>query len=226
MFKTETHMHTSEGSVCGKMTAEEMVYAYREAGYKTLFISNHFGTQFFDRWGELSWDETIERFMLGYRNAKAIGDRLGINVILSAEIEFDRPCGLHYLVYGVDEDFFKEYPDLHKMPLEDFSEICKQRGILFIQAHPYRDMNRRVTPQLVDGFEVCNPNLRHASNDDLAEQTAKEYSLYRTAGSDAHRPEDVGMTAMMSEKEIKTAEDYIELVKSGKAIFFVKETMK
>ena len=47
MFKTETHLHTSEGSGCARMSAEEMVMAYHNAGFKTLFISNHFGTQFF-----------------------------------------------------------------------------------------------------------------------------------------------------------------------------------
>lgn len=222
MFKTETHLHTSEGSVCGRLSAEEMVKAYHDAGFQTIFISNHFGTQFFERWGEMSWDETIERFMLGYRKAKAAGETIGMNVLFSAEIEFDEPRGLHYLVYGIDGDFLKAYPYLMRLSVEEFYQIAKENGILFIQAHPYRDQNLLVTPQWVDGFEVCNPNPRHASNDDHAEQTAAEYGLYRTAGSDAHRPEDVGQTAMLSEKEIKSAEDYIALVKSGRAEFFRK----
>lgn len=219
MFKTETHMHTSEGSACGRMSGEEMVKAYHDAGFHTIFISNHFGTQFFERWGEMSWEETVERFMLGYRNAKAAGDKIGMNVLFSAEIEFDEPKGLHYLVYGIDADFLKAHPYLHKMPVEEFYKIAKEKGILFIQAHPYRDQNLLVTPQWVDGFEVRNPNPRHISNDDHAEQTAAEYGLYRTAGSDAHRPEDIGRTAMLSEKEIKSAEDYIALVKSRKVAF-------
>lgn len=217
MFKTETHLHTSEGSVCGRMTAEEMVKAYHDAGFQTIFISNHFGTQFFAPWGELSWDETIERFMLGYRKGKEAGEKLGMNVLFSAEIEFDEPRGLHYLVYGIDEAFLKAYPYLMRMSVEEFSQVAKQYGILFIQAHPYRDTNLLVTLQLVDGFEVRNPNPRHVSNDEHAEQTAAEYGLYRTAGSDAHRSEDVGRTAMLSETEIKSVEDYIELVKSRRA---------
>ena len=35
MFKTETHLHTSEISPCGKISAKEMVKRYHEAGYKT-----------------------------------------------------------------------------------------------------------------------------------------------------------------------------------------------
>lgn len=221
MFKTETHLHTSEGSGCARMSAEGMVMAYHNAGFKTVFISNHFGTQFFKPWGEMSWDQTVERFMVGYRNAKAIGEKLEMNILLSAEIEFDEPRQ-HYLVYGIDEGFLKKYPYLMRMSVEDFSKIAREHGVLFIQAHPFRDNNQVVTPQFVDGFEVCNPNPRHLSNDEIAEQMAAEYGLYRTAGSDAHRPEDVAQTAMISENEIRSAEDYIELVKSGKAQFFKK----
>ena len=222
MFKTETHLHTAEGSGCARLTAEEMVKAYYDAGFKTIFVSNHFGTQFFKPWGELSWDETVERFMLGYRKAKEVGDKMGMNVLFSAEIEFDEPAGLHYLVYGIDETFLKAHPYLMKMSVEEFYKIAKAQGILFIQAHPYRDRNLLVTPQFVDGFEVCNPNPRHISNDDHAEQTAAVYGLYRTAGSDAHRYEDVAQTAMISETEIKTVDDYITLVKSGTAEFYRK----
>lgn len=220
MFKTETHMHTKEGSSCGMLTAEEIVREYHKAGFHTLCISNHFGAQFFRPWGEMNWEETIERFMLGYRLAKAEGERLGMNILFSAEIEFDEPLGQHYLVYGIDEEFLKAYPKLHQMPLADFYALAKEKGILVIQAHPYRDNdeNPNVTPELVDGFEVRNPNPRHVPNDEHAEATAAEYSLYRTAGSDAHRTGDVARTAMCSEEEIKTVEDYIALVKSGKAV--------
>lgn len=218
MFKTETHMHTKEGSSCGMLTAEEIVREYYNAGFKTLFISNHFGTQFFTPWGEMTWGETVERFMLGYRKAKAEGEKLGMNILFSAEIEFDDLKNQHYLVYGIDEDFLREYPYLMRMSLEDFSQIAKERGVLLIQAHPYRDDNLFVTPELVDGFEVRNPNPRHEAHDEHAEETAAKYGLYRTAGSDAHRTGDVARTAMVSEAEIKTVEDYIALVKSGKAI--------
>ena len=38
-----------------------------------------------------------------------------------------------------------------------------------------------------------------------------------SAGSDAHRDEDIGGAAVLSETEIKTVEDYLELLRSGKA---------
>ncbi len=218
MYKTETHLHTKEGSKCGRLTAEEMVVAYHNAGFHTLFISNHFGTKFFEPWGELTWDETVDRFMLGYHNARKAGKKYNMNVLFSAEVEFDELENIHYLLYGIDETFLKKYAYFMRMKVADFMEIAKSQGILVIQAHPYRDGNLITTPDLVDGFEVRNLNPRHCSYDECAEATAKEYGLYRTAGSDAHRPEDVAATAMGSENEIKTADDYIGLVKSGKAV--------
>ena len=41
--------------------------------------------------------------------------------------------------------------------------------------------------------------------------------MFVSAGSDAHRDEDVALTGLESDYEIKTAEDFIRLIKSGKA---------
>ena len=218
MFLTETHLHTKEGSSCGMLTAVEMVHAYHDAGYKTLFISNHFGAYFFCSWKKESWDEIIDRFMLGYNLAKEEGEKLGMNILLSAEIEFAQYKSVHYLIYGFDEQFLRDYPNLDQMTVAEFSALAKEKGIFFVQAHPYRDTNTIVTPELVDAFEVCNPNPRHDNHDDMCEKTANEYGILWTAGSDAHRYCDVAGTGIISEYEIKTAEDYINLIKSGKAV--------
>ena len=61
MFRTETHLHTAETSPCGKVSAAEMVKRYYDAGYKTLFITDHFYTKYFETLGNLSWEEKIER---------------------------------------------------------------------------------------------------------------------------------------------------------------------
>ena len=221
MFKTEAHLHTSEGSKCGRLTAVEMVRAYKEAGFSTIFISNHFGKNFFKDWEEKEWDKIIDRFFVGYDLARQEGERIGLNVLLSAELEFDTHKGHHYLVYGIDEKFLKENPYLYEMTVEEFFALAKKNGYLFIEAHPYRDENRVVTPTLVDGFEVVNPNPRHDNHSDLAEATVGEYGILRAAGSDAHRYEDVGRCATETETEIKTVEDYIRLVKSGKTVLTV-----
>ena len=68
-YKYETHMHTSEGSACGKSTAAEMVRSYKEQGYTGIFVTDHFfnGNCAVDR--SLNWEEKIDLFCRGYENA-------------------------------------------------------------------------------------------------------------------------------------------------------------
>ena len=38
----ETHLHTSEGSACGRSKAADIVHAYKAAGYTGIIITDHF----------------------------------------------------------------------------------------------------------------------------------------------------------------------------------------
>ena len=53
MFKTETHLHTAEVSSCSKIKAREMIRKYYEAGYSTVFVSDHFQTNSIDYLGDI-----------------------------------------------------------------------------------------------------------------------------------------------------------------------------
>lgn len=44
-YRYETHMHTAEGSRCGRMPAAEMVRAYKKLGYTGVFVTDHFLTE-------------------------------------------------------------------------------------------------------------------------------------------------------------------------------------
>ena len=37
----ETHLHTSEGSACGRSKAADIVHAYKAAGYTGIIITDH-----------------------------------------------------------------------------------------------------------------------------------------------------------------------------------------
>ena len=69
----------------------------------------------------------------------------------------------------------------------------------------------------MDGFEVINSNPRHENYDEQVLALAKEHDLLMSAGSDAHRTEDIAGAAVLSPYEIKTTEDYLNLLKSGEA---------
>lgn len=214
MFKTETHLHTSEGSACGKIGAAEMIRLYHEAGYKTVFVSDHLKGDYFERMGkDLSWEERCDIFYGAFEKAKEEGDKLGVNVIFSAELTLDT-CPNHYLLYGIDKSFIVERPDIFSLSLSEFYEYATSKNVMIVQAHPYRDGRNYPTPEIVDAIEAYNSNPRHNDYEDKAFVLAEEHGKPTVAGSDAHRYEDVAGAAVLTESEIKTAEDYIALVKS------------
>ena len=57
---------------------------------------------------------------------------------------------------------------------------------------------------------------RHEDYSELSKVLAEKYDLPVTAGSDAHRDEDVACSGIETEEEIKTASDFIRLVKERK----------
>lgn len=87
-FLYETHMHTCQASLCGKATGAEQARAYKEAGFTGIIITDHFfgGNTAVDR--TLPWTERVDLFWKGYEDAKAEGDRIGLDVFFGLEQNF------------------------------------------------------------------------------------------------------------------------------------------
>ena len=151
-----------------------------------------------------------------------MGEKLGLNVLMSAEFAFkDSPN--HYLVYGIDKKFLDLYPDIVNMDIEEFSIKAKKHNLFIVQAHPYRDGTNSPTPEFADAVEAVNTNPRHENFESKCFELAKKYSLPATAGSDSHRTEDIAGCGILTETEIKTPQDYIQLIKSGNFKIFKSE---
>lgn len=220
-YKTETHMHTSDTSNCGQIKARDMVKLYHDEGFKTLFVTDHYNPNFFERLGNIPWQQKTAIFLAGYYRAKEISKEYSMNIILAAEFQFGESKN-HYLAYGIDKDFLDRYPEAYKLNIEQFYKIAKDNGIFLIQAHPYRDGKNTPTPEFVEGFEVCNGNPRHENFEKDSIKLAKKYAKLMTAGSDSHRPEDIAMCGIETEKEIKCTEDYISALKNYQAKIYKK----
>ena len=214
MYKTETHLHTAESSPCSKLSAEEMLELYYKAGYKTVIVTDHFIQKYLDRYNSTCWQNAVERFFLGYRNAKAAGEKLGMNVIQGAEVALSNVHG-DYLLYGITPEILYRYPGIFQMTHQEFYRTMHEEGVMVVQAHPRRGGGMYSDFSCVDGLEVYNSNPRHDDHSDLALAQAREHSLCMTAGSDAHRLDDYGLSGMLSDTEIRTVGEFIALVKSG-----------
>ena len=217
LFKTETHLHTAEVSRCSHLSGAEMIRLYSKKGYDTVFVSDHFSRAYFESLGDITWSEKTERFMSGYKAAKEEGNKLGVNVIFSAELTVDKtPTGTHnhYLLYGIDKEFLDKNENLFDLTIEEIYSLAKENGVLVIQSHPLRDGKYIPTPKYVDGFEAVNTNPRHENFDDEVFAIAEKYGLRVSSGSDSHRVEDV-VGGVLTNFEIKTSEDFISAFKNG-----------
>ena len=216
MYKTEPHLHLKEVSKCGRLYAEEMISMYKDAGYDTVFVTDHLCPAFFEKCEGITKEEKADAFCLGYRNAKKIGDSLGVTVIFSAELQLNENKKAHFLLYGIDIDFIIWIQDKFDVPTKEMFEYLDSKGIFVVQAHPYRD--EKVTPAVgcAHAVEAHNTSPRHINYDEKVIEYAKLHGLPITGGSDAHRPEDVAGTGILSENKINSAKDYVTLIKSGK----------
>lgn len=214
MFKTETHLHTAEVSPCSHLRAKEMIRRYKDAGYSTVFVSDHFQTNTVDTYGCIPWNDKIAIFLSGYYIAKCEGEKLGVTVLPAAEICF-KGSPNHYLIYGITKNFLDSYPELHTYGIEKFSKIAHKEGLFIVQAHPHRDGKSFPTPEYIDAIEVYNSNPRHEDNSDKSEKLVRKLGLRVSAGSDAHREEDIALSGIETELKIETSEQFIEFVKNG-----------
>ena len=217
-FLYETHMHTSQGSACGRATGREQARCYKEQGFTGIIITDHFfgGNTAIDR--ELPWEERIDLFWKGYEDAKEEGDRIGLDVFFGLEQGF---AGDEYLIYGLTKEYMKAHPEMERWTRRQQLEEVHKAGGCVIQAHPFRmrDYMNRVRLGLLycDGIEAAN-----AGNDQLddarALRYAREKNLLMTAGSDNHCGKGWPLYGVVLENRLTSIRDYVKIISENKAI--------
>ncbi len=200
MYKLETHCHTGEVSVCGKVSANDIVEAYIKAGYSGIVITDHFNRRTFLEKPELKTSEIADYFLTGYRAAREAANGR-IDVFLGMELTFYENDN-DYLVYGMTEKFIKKNPNLMDMGIERFSKLAHDNKMIIFQAHPFRNHMCVINPSLLDGYEVFNANARHDSRNDIAQMWAEKFGKSMSSGSDYHRLEDVARGGIITSKKI------------------------
>ena len=213
MFQIDTHIHTSETSFCGNISAKDVVRNHKEAGYDGIIITDHYYDHFFERLGDMDWNEKIDHYRKGFHIAKEEGDRLGLKVFFGMELRFQENNN-DYLVYGITEEYLRQQPKLYRYTLKEFRKVTEKENFFLVQAHPYRPGLIPMPAELLDAVEGYNGNARHNSRNDLAMAYAKEHGLPVTSGSDYHELEDLGRGGMIFDQEINSIEDYIRAVRS------------
>lgn len=224
-YKTELHAHTAEISRCAHVGVDEVVRAYREAGYRTLVLTDHMSHFTFDDQPITDWTAAVDRYLQSYHRAvEAAGSDL--TVLLGMELCFDGGNFSDYLVYGVTEEFLYANGNLMEMNIHSFSTLAGEAGLLLFQAHPFRNYMRMTPPELLDGIEVHNGNPRHDSRNDVAALWAEKFGLLRSSGSDYHEYGDISRGGILTKTPLLTNQDLLSALRDPQTVLLRDDETK
>lgn len=209
---TEIHLHTAQSSKCSRVGAEMSIPEFKKNGYDCVIITDHYSRLVFSDFyrDEATFKEKTDRFLLGYRTAKEIGEKVGLTVLLGAEFRFGEGNYNDYLVYGMSEEMFYKYPYLFDKTEKEFSCFANDNHLFFAQAHPFRDKVTRCNPGYLHGCEVFNAHPYHNSRNILAAQFCSDNSLIPTCGSDFHYEEGLCGCGMNFYGELNCIGDVVD----------------
>lgn len=82
LYLYETHLHTTAASACARSSGAEYISFYKSLGYAGIIVTDHFFNGNCSIPDNLPWEERVNLFCRGYEEAKAEGDRQGLQVFL------------------------------------------------------------------------------------------------------------------------------------------------
>lgn len=225
----ETHLHTKEASACGRIPGAQMARKYKAAGYTGVVITDHFigGNTAIDQ--SLPWEQWVENFCKGYENAKAEGDRIGLQVFFGWESGFH---GTEFLIFGLDKKWLLDHPEIRDCSIEEQYALVHAGGGIVIHAHPFRERGYipevRLYPDHVDAVEAYNAAHSSARGhgedlpqwNDAAAEFANTHNLPMTAGSDQHG-NTLRCGGMVFDRKIADVQDFCQAILRREAVEYL-----
>lgn len=210
----ETHLHTCEGSKCGRLHGEDYISYLIDRGYSGLIVTDHFfnGNTSVD--SGLSWEERVSIYCSGYERALRASEGTDFTVMFGVEFNFIKD---EYLLYGIDKQWLLDNECIMKMTRHELFDAVHKAGGIMVQAHPFRERDYlssiKLSPDTADCIEVYNA-ANSANMNALAFEYCVRLGLPMTSGSDIHDYRPGAMGGMLFEKKINSIEDYINAVMS------------
>ena len=194
-MRIDLHIHTSPLSACSYIDPHALVRKARRLGLDGICLTEH----------QVVWhpEEVDDLARVG-----------GIRIFRGNEYTTNQG---DVLVFG----FYEDIKEL--LLIQELREAVKKVGGYMIAAHPFRGFKtfgigrlhmtvdqacKRKMFEFVDAIEVHNGKLSTDEND-MARNVAAELGLPGTAGSDAHRLDEIGTAVTVFENDIR---DEIQLV--------------
>lgn len=212
MYKYEIHCHTAETSVCATAPAAEAVRYYREHGYDGIVVTDHFSPMTFPLNKLFCPQKHTSFYFRGYHAAKMAAQGTDFTVLPGCEIRFYATIN-DYLLFGDVQNFLKNNGNLLKAYPKKLSALCREQGILMIQAHPFREWMTRCNPAYLDGVEVQNGK-------DSAEERAKALAWaeqnglrLQTGGGDFHHIKKPHRGGILTDRKIESVQDLVTVLR-------------
>jgi hypothetical protein len=121
-----------------------------------------------------------------------------------------------FLCYGITEKFLRSHPRLYDYTQKELFELFNSEGIAMFQSHPFRGYCVLGDFRYLHGLEVYNGHPYHNSNNEKAEQTAKENNLIGISGSDFHETDNTIRGGIYIPKYIDSGKELSAYIKNNK----------
>lgn len=211
-FRIELHAHTYPASSCSEFTPSELVENYAKKGYAAIVITNHFTAE---KTGKMNKEQCLNWYLNDYCQAKEVGEKLGIKVLLGAELRFKENHN-DYLLFGADMEILSTCFEYLQTSLRTFRNEVKLKDSIIVQAHPFRDNCTPADASLLDGVECFNMHYHHNERNALTVKYAKENDIeIKTIGTDCHHPGQEGISALRVAKLPSDSFELAKILKSG-----------
>jgi len=204
MMRIDLHIHTSPRSACSYIDPHELIQEARRLKLDAICLTEH----------QVLWDAD---------DVDKLAREGGIKIFRGNEFTTNQG---DMLVFGLYQDI-KEL-----LMIQELSEKVKTAGGYMIAAHPFRGFKtfgigqlqmtveqacKRKALEFVDAIEVGNGKLSPDEND-MARKVAQKLGLPGTAGSDAHRVDEVGQWVTVFEKEIHNELELVRELHAGRFV--------
>lgn len=201
-MRIDLHTHTSPRSPCSSIDPADLVAEAARLGLDAICLTEHQVLWRPNEIEELAQASAVEIFR-GNEFTTNQGD---------------------ILVFGYEEDR-KEL-----LTIEELRDAVTAAGGFMIAAHPFRGFktfgigqlqmtveqaSRRKVFDFVDAIEIRNGKVSDQENE-MAERVAERLDLPGTAGSDAHRLDEVGKWVTDFERQIEDEQELIEELRAGR----------
>ncbi len=203
-MRFDMHCHTKEGSLDGKIPMEEYILGLQKKGFDGMLVTDHNSYN-------------------GYRYWKNhLKDRKFRDFVVLKGIEYDTIDAGHILVI-MPEDVKLKILELRGLPVQFLIEIVHKNGGILGPAHPCGEKHLSILNtkkhrnqlavmdkfDFVEGFNACEERESNGRAAEIAEQ----FDLPAFGGSDAHKPDCVGLGFTEFRGEVTCESGLIELIR-------------